>query len=879
MKVRDIRQHFLQFFADRGHEVVPSAPMVIKNDPTLMFTNAGMNPFKDIFLGNEQPTHNRVADTQKCLRVSGKHNDLEEVGVDTYHHTMFEMLGNWSFGDPSDPTAGYYKKESISWAWELLTAVYKLDPERLYVTVFEGDSGEGLEEDQEARQYWKKHIDEARILPGNKKDNFWEMGETGPCGPCSEIHIDLRTSEERAQVSGETLVNKDHPQVVEIWNLVFMELNRQANGKLVPLPAKHIDTGMGLERLTMAIQGVKSNYDTDIFQPIIREIENITGKKYAATDDKRDIAFRVISDHIRAISFAIADGQLPANTGAGYVIRRILRRAVRYAYSFLECRKPFLHELVSVLDREMGDFFPEIRSQQKLIVNVIREEEETFFRTLENGIARIEHFLSTSKQKEMDGKMAFELYDTFGFPIDLTALILSEAGVSIDMKAFESELQQQKERSRKATTIEAADWIVLKDQGLSEFTGYDHLEIPVRIIRYRAVKVKNKQQYQLVFDHTPFYPEGGGQVGDTGWIESDSEKIRILDTKKENQLIVHLSDRLPENPEASYTAHVDVRKRSLTAANHSATHLLHHALRKVLGTHVEQKGSLVHPDYLRFDFSHFSKVTEAELATIEEMVNQEIWGDAPLEEFRDTPKQKAEEMGAMALFGEKYGESVRVIKFGDSVELCGGTHVPRLGHIGWFKIISESGIAAGIRRIEALTNAGAKKYINEQLELLNQVRSALKTPHDPVKSIEELQQRNQQLQKEVEKAQRAQSANLKTELIGAVEKLNGASFLAQKVTLDSASIKNLSFELRNQFKDLFMILASESEGKATLTLALGDQIVEDKSLNAGKMIRELSAHIQGGGGGQQFFATAGGKNPAGIDAALEAGRKMLSELS
>ncbi len=878
MKVREIRQHFLQFFADRNHEIVPSAPMVIKNDPTLMFTNAGMNPFKDIFLGNEKSTHNRVADTQKCLRVSGKHNDLEEVGVDTYHHTMFEMLGNWSFGNPDNPSAGYYKKEAIAWAWELLTTVYKLDPKRMYVTVFEGDPDEGLEEDKEAREYWKQHIDESRILPGNKKDNFWEMGETGPCGPCSEIHVDLRTDEERSKIGGDTLVNNDHPQVVEIWNLVFMELNRQANGKLVPLPARHIDTGMGLERLTMAIQGVKSNYDTDIFQPIITEIESITGKKYSASDEKPDVAFRVISDHIRAISFAIADGQLPSNTGAGYVIRRILRRAVRYAYSFLECRKPFLHELVSVLDREMGDFFPEIRKQNKLIVNVIREEEETFFRTLENGIARIEHFLSNSKEKEMDGKTAFELYDTFGFPIDLTRLILGEAGVSIDQIGFESELQQQKDRSRQATAIEAADWVELEGQGLSEFVGYDHLESTVKITRYRSVKAKNKQQYQLVFDQTPFYPQGGGQVGDTGWIESENEKIQILETKKENQLVIHLADRLPKNPEASFTAHVNFLKRSLTEANHSATHLLHHALRKVLGTHVEQKGSLVHPDYLRFDFSHFSKVSETELLTIEELVNQEIWKDEALQEFRNYPRQEAEKMGAMALFGEKYGAEVRVIKFGDSVELCGGTHVQRLGNIGWFKIVSESGIAAGIRRIEALTNSGAKKYIDDQLDMLSQVKSVLKSPNDPLKSIEELQLRNQQLQKEVEKAQRAQSANLKTDLVEAVEKLNGASFLAQKVDLDASSIKNLSFELRNQFNDLFMILASESEGKATLTLVLGDQIVADKSLNAGKMIRELAIHIQGGGGGQQFFATAGGKNPQGIDAALAAGRKMLSEL-
>lgn len=879
MKVRDIRQQFLQFFSERQHQIVPSAPMVIKNDPTLMFTNAGMNPFKDIFLGNEQPKSHRVADSQKCLRVSGKHNDLEEVGVDTYHHTMFEMLGNWAFGDPQNPSAGYYKKEAIAWAWELLTTVYKLDPNRMYVTVFEGDAEEGLAPDDEARNFWKQHIAADRILNGDKKDNFWEMGETGPCGPCSEIHIDLRSDEQRNATPGHELVNNDHPQVVEIWNLVFMELNRQANGKLTPLPARHIDTGMGLERLTMAIQGVKSNYDTDIFQPIIRELGEIANVKYEAGDSKKDIAFRVISDHIRAISFAIADGQLPSNTGAGYVIRRILRRAVRYAFSFLNLREPFLFRLVEVLDREMGDFYPELNQQKKLITSVIREEEETFLRTLANGINRIEDFLKNHSGREMDGKTAFELYDTFGFPVDLTALILSEAGYSVDLKGFEAELQKQKDRSRKATAIEAADWVELGEQRMSEFIGYDQLSTQIRIVRYRAVKVKNKQQFQLVFDTTPFYPEGGGQVGDKGFIESETEKIQILDTKKENQLIIHLSDRLPEHPEAAFTAHVNTSTRALAAANHSATHLLHLALRKVLGNHVEQKGSLVHPDYLRFDFSHFSKVSEAELAEIENMVNQAIWSNIPLEEFRNMPREEALEMGAMALFGEKYGDQVRVIKFGESVELCGGTHVQRLGQIGWFKLTSESGIAAGIRRIEALTNEGARKFVLQQLELLNQVKSILKTPQDPVKSVEELLQRNQELQKEVEKAQRAQAANIKSELINAAENINGARFVSRKVDLDMASVKNISFEMRKQMDDLFMLLATEDGDKATLTLVLGDRLMKEKSLNAGKMIRDLAQHINGGGGGQQFFATAGGKNPAGIEAALEAGRKMLSELS
>lgn len=871
MKVKDIRQHFLDFFASKGHEIVSSAPMVIKNDPTLMFTNAGMNPFKDVFLGNENAPHPRVADTQKCLRVSGKHNDLEEVGVDTYHHTMFEMLGNWSFGD-------YYKAEAIAWAWELLNGVYKMDPNRLYVTYFEGDQSEGLEPDNEALELWKKHIDPTRILPGNKKDNFWEMGETGPCGPCSEIHVDLRPDTERTAQSGAELVNNDHPQVVEIWNLVFMEMSRSANGSLSPLPARHIDTGMGLERLAMALQGVTSNYDTDVFQPLIAQLEKTTGRKYGRTDSKPDVAFRVASDHIRAIAFAIADGQLPSNTGAGYVIRRILRRAVRYAFSFLDCREPFLHQLVPVLEREMGEVFPELRAQRALIENVIREEEEAFLRTLENGITRIETFLKTAKGGEMDGKTAFELYDTFGFPIDLTALILSESGWTVDRKSFESELQQQKDRSRKATAIEATDWTMLSEQGTSEFVGYDELEVPVKIIRYRAISMKKKQQYQLVFNHTPFYPEGGGQVGDTGMISNDTESIQILDTKKENNLIIHFSDRLPKNPEAEFTATVDAPKRQLTASNHSATHLLHYALRNVLGTHVEQKGSLVHPDYLRFDFSHFSKLSEDEIERIEFQVNHTIWSDIALQEFRAIPRAEAEKMGAMALFGERYGEAVRVIQFGDSKELCGGIHVPRLGHIGLFKIVSESGIAAGVRRIEALTNAGARNYLNAQLNLLQELKSHLKNPNDPVKGVRELQERNQTLQKELEKAQRAQAGNLKEDLMNQLEDVNGSRFVAQKVSLDAASIKDLSFQMRGDVENLFMLLGTEAEGKATLSLVLGDALVKEKSLNAGKIIRELAQHIQGGGGGQQFFATAGGKKPEGIDDALRAARELLNAL-
>jgi alanyl-tRNA synthetase len=869
MKALDIRQKFLDFFASKGHQIVASAPMVLKNDPTLMFTNAGMNQFKDIFLGNEPAKHNRVADTQKCLRVSGKHNDLEEVGVDTYHHTMFEMLGNWSFGD-------YYKKEAIEWAWELLTKEYGINPDNLYVTYFEGDPSENLPMDTEAYDLWKALVPESRILPGNKKDNFWEMGETGPCGPCSEIHVDLRTDAEKAAVPGSKLVNNDHPQVVEIWNLVFMEMNRQANGTLNNLPAKHIDTGMGFERLTMALQGKRSNYDTDIFQPIIGRIEELSGLKYTATDEKKDIAFRVISDHIRAISFAIADGQLPSNTGAGYVIRRILRRAVRYAFSFLNMKEPFMWQLVAVLEREMGKFFPELVSQRGLIENVIREEEEAFLRTLERGIVLIESVIKESKSDVVDGKKAFELYDTFGFPIDLTRLILSESGKTVDEAAFHEELEKQKTRSRQATAIEAADWVELKSLNLSEFIGYDHKQAAVNITRYREIVVQKNKQYQLVFDRTPFYPEGGGQVGDTGYIENGEEKIQILDTKKENNLIIHLCDKLPKQPEADFRAVVDVEKQALTACNHSATHLLHHTLRAVLGTHVEQKGSLVNADYLRFDFSHFAKVSESDLKEIENRVNREIWNNIPLQEHRNTSMEKARNMGAMALFGEKYGDSVRVIQFGDSVELCGGIHVPGTGNIGLFKITSEGGIAAGIRRIEAVTNATALKFFNDQLNLLNEARAALKNPHDVLKAIKELSDNNSLLQKELEKERMARAGNLKGDLLSNAEVINGITFVAAKVDLDAGSIKNLAFQMKDQVEQLFLILASEADGKVVLSVALSDALVNDKQLDAGKVIRELAPLVGGGGGGQKFFATAGGKNPAGINAALLQARSYLS---
>ena len=867
MKVRDIRQKFLDFFASKGHAIVPSAPMVIQNDPTLMFTNAGMNPFKDIFLGNEPARHPRVADTQKCLRVSGKHNDLEEVGVDTYHHTMFEMLGNWSFGD-------YYKDEAITWAWELLTVVYGIDPNLLYVTVFEGDESEKLPADDEARKLWERFVDSSRILQGNKKDNFWEMGETGPCGPCSEIHIDLRTEAERKNTPGAELVNHDHPQVVEVWNLVFMEMNRKADGSLHPLPKRHIDTGMGLERLAMALQGKTSNYDTDVFQPLIRATEKQCRMSYGASDSKQDVAFRVVSDHIRAIAFAIADGQLPSNTGAGYVIRRILRRAVRYAFSFLNLREPFLHKLVEVLEGEMGDAFPELKAQRNLIENVMREEEETFLRTLEKGISRIEELIQNGKNKELDGETAFELYDTFGFPIDLTALILSEAGWTVNMEGFEAALNRQKERSRAATAIETADWVLVSDNPEVEFVGYDNLSTEVHITRYREVTVKKKKQYQLVLNRTPFYPEGGGQVGDTGRIENAAERIEILDTRRENNLIVHFADKLPKDPAAAFTAYVDAQKRGTTAANHSATHLLHHALREVLGTHVQQKGSLVHPDYLRFDFSHFSKVSVEELERIEDMVNSAIESNLPLQEYRDIPQEEALKRGAMALFGEKYGDTVRMIEFGESRELCGGCHVPGTGNIGLFKIVSESGIAAGIRRVEALTGAAARNHVKQEMELLNKVRETLKNFNDPLKSITGLQEQNTKLQKEVEKARRAGAANLKDELKQKLENVGGVLFAAQKADLDAGAAKDLCFQLRNEVPQLFLVLASENDGKAVLSLVLGDEAV-NAGFNAGKIIREIATHIQGGGGGQAFFATAGGKNTGGIEAALRAARQIV----
>lgn len=834
-----------------------------------MFTNAGMNQFKDLFLGNAPATNKRVADTQKCLRVSGKHNDLEEVGHDTYHHTMFEMLGNWSFGD-------YFKKDAIAWAWELLTEVYSLPKDRLYVSVFGGDTNEGLATDDEARNFWKAFIAEDRIINGSKKDNFWEMGDTGPCGPCSEIHVDLRSDEDRTVVDGKSLVNNDHPQVVEVWNLVFMEFNRKADGSLEKLPEQHVDTGMGFERLCMALQGKKSNYDTDIFQPIITHIAKLAGLNYGE-NEKADIAMRVIADHLRAISFTIADGQLPSNTGAGYVIRRILRRAIRYGYADLNLRDPFIYTLVDVLVNEMGPFFPELLKQKELVKRVIHEEEANFLRTAAQGLQRLDQIIAELKGKTVDGAKAFELYDTFGFPVDLTALILRERGLTLDMAGFETEMAQQKERSRAATKLTTDDWIEVHEDNREEFVGYDQLEAEVRITRYRKVSAKKKTFYQIVLSHTPFYPEGGGQVGDTGYLESANAWIAIVDTKKENGQIIHFAEEIPANVKFPFRARVDVEKRMATANNHSATHLLHEALREVLGTHVEQKGSLVSPEHLRFDFSHFQKVTDEEIARIEQLVNTRIRANFTLEEFRNLPIAKAQEMGAMALFGEKYGDTVRAIKFGNSIELCGGTHVPATGAIGFLKIVHESAVAAGIRRIEAVTGAGAEQYVADEIAALREVQSILKNPKNPAAGIQSLQEENTRLQKEIEKLRAEKAGGMKDKLLNKAASINGIDLIAARVDLDNASIKNLVFELRNTKPNLVFVLANAAEGKVGLNIGLSDALLT-RGLNAGAMVREISPLIQGGGGGQPFFATAGGKNPDGIDAALNKAREILETI-
>lgn len=875
MTAKEIRQQYKDFFESKGHKIVHSAPIVVKNDPTLMFNNAGMNQFKNLFLGNKKSDVKRIANSQKCLRVSGKHNDLEEVGVDTYHHTMFEMLGNWSFGD-------YFKKEAIEWAWELLTEVYKLDKDRLYVTVFEGDKGDKLGLDQEAKDIWSGIVEADQIILADKKDNFWEMGEVGPCGPCSEIHVDLRDQEEIDKIGGKELVNKDHPQVVEIWNLVFMQYNRIKDGSLHPLSAQHIDTGMGFERLVMAMQGKKSNYDTDVFSPLIKEIEKISAKKYKEGEGhsdeqtKTNIAIRVIADHIRTLVFAIADGQLPSNTGAGYVIRRILRRAVRYGYQVLDLKEPFFHKLVDVLAKEMGDAFPELVSQKELCTKVIKEEEISFYRTLEQGIRRMDDLMKVNAStKKIEGKDAFELYDTFGFPFDLTALIASENGYEVSEKDFESSLQEQKDRSKKASKVDTSDWIVLKEDDKEEFIGYDTMDTSVYITRYRKVKANKKEFYQLVFNFTPFYAEGGGQVGDTGFIESEKEKVFITNTKKEDGLILHYADKLPEFPTLMFHAVVNAKKRALTANNHTATHLLHKALQDVLGSHVEQKGSLVNEKYLRFDFSHFSKVTDEELVEIETRVNTEIRKDIHLNELRNTPMKKAQELGAKALFGEKYGDLVRVIQFGDSIELCGGIHVESTGKIGSFKLISESSTAAGIRRIEAITSEAADKFVNDKLSLVLELNQILKLPKDLKKAVEDLIAQNSKLGKEIEKLNAAKAGDLKGELIKEITEVNGVNFLAKKVDLDAGGIKKIAFQMKSELDNLFLVLCNENNGKANITILVSEELSKSKDLHAGNIVRVLAKEINGGGGGQPFFASAGGSNPAGIPKVFELAKKYI----
>ena len=870
MTSAEIRTAFLEFFKSKGHQIVPSAPMVVKNDPTLMFTNAGMNQFKDIFLGNSPVKYKRIANTQKCLRVSGKHNDLEEVGIDTYHHTMFEMLGNWSFGD-------YFKKDAIAWSWELLTEIYKLPKDRLYVTVFEGDPKEKLAFDQESFDCWKNVIAEDRILRGNKKDNFWEMGDQGPCGPCTEIHIDLRSDKERQELDGKSLVNASHPQVIEIWNNVFMEFNRKADGSLEVLPAQHVDTGMGFERLCMALQGKTSNYDTDVFQPLIQFIAARAGVKYGS-NEKTDIAMRVMVDHIRAITFAIGDGQLPGNNKAGYVIRRILRRAVRYAFTFLNFKEPFLNKLVPLLADQFKDVFPEVKSQQDFIQRVVHEEEQGFLRTLETGIRKFEE----NKNKNISGEFAFELYDTFGFPIDLTQLMAREKGMDVDMNGFHACLEQQKERSRAASAIDTDDWVVLREEGDVEFVGYDELECDCHILRYRKVKSKNKEQFQLVLNKTPFYAESGGQVGDTGTLTSANEKVTITDTQKENNLIIQFCDRLPEDLMAEFHATVNRENRRMITNNHSATHLMHSALKRVLGDHVNQKGSLVNTEHTRFDFSHFTKVTDEEIARIEQMVNEKIRENIRLEEQRNVPVQKAMEMGATALFGEKYGEYVRVITFDPnfSRELCGGTHVSSTGQIGLFKIISEGAVAAGVRRIEAITADKADAYYKLQEEKLSRLNEILKNPKDLTERVKQLLDENNSLQEKMNQFINQKAQGVKNELITKSKSVNGINVIVDKLDLPTAdSIKNISFELKNQIDNLFFLAGAEIDGKAHLSLIISEHLIKEKNLNAMNIIRELSKEIQGGGGGQPFYATAGGKNPEGIDRALEKGRSMISGLN
>ncbi len=871
MKSQEIRAQFLNFFKEKEHLIVPSAPIVLKDDPTLMFNNSGMAQFKEYFLGNGIPKSKRIADTQKCLRVSGKHNDLEDVGFDTYHHTMFEMLGNWSFGD-------YFKKEAIDWAWEFLTEVLKLDKDRLYVSVFEGNPAENVPFDQEAFDLWKQYVAEDRIILGNKKDNFWEMGDQGPCGPCSEIHIDLRSNEERAKVSGRSLVNADHPQVVEIWNNVFMEFNRKADGSLEKLPAQHVDTGMGFERLCMAMQGVTSNYDTDVFTPLIAKVEEITGLKYTSNEvkniseeqNKTNIAIRVIVDHVRAVAFAIADGQLPSNTGAGYVIRRILRRAIRYGFTFLHKKEPFIFELVEVLSNQMGAFFPEIVSQKGLVTNVIREEEQSFLRTLDQGLQLLENIIKTNENQEISGSKVFELYDTFGFPKDLTALILKEKGFTYNEAEFEVELQKQKARSRAASEVSTDDWKILVDGNIEKFVGYDQTENEVKITRIRKVdSKKDGVLYQIVLDATPFYPEGGGQVGDKGTLVSANEIIEIIDTKKENNLILHFAKQLPENVSASFVAKVNTNLRTSTSKNHSATHLMHLALRSILGTHVEQKGSLVNPNYLRFDFSHFSKVSDDELRQVEASVNAQIEAQLQLVEHRNIPIKEALDKGAMALFGEKYGDNVRMIEFGQSKELCGGIHVKNTAEIWHFKIISEGAVAAGIRRIEAITGDAVKDFYASQENTLAEIKEVLKNPQDVLKSVASLQEDNAKLKKQLEQLMKEKIEGLKNTIASDFQEINGIQFLAKQVDLSMSSTKDLTQAIGTSKPNAFVFLASIEDNAPNIHCYISKELVAEKGLNAGNIIRELGKLIDGNGGGQPFFAFGKGKKVSGIKDALE----------
>lgn len=862
MKSKDIRKEFLHFFETKGHLIVDSAPIVLKDDPTLMFNNSGMAQFKEYFLGNGTPKSNRIADTQKCLRVSGKHNDLDDVGKDTYHHTMFEMLGNWSFGD-------YFKKEAIAWAWELLTEKYGISKDQIYVTVFEGDKGDGTSLDEEALELWKQHIAEDRILYGNKKDNFWEMGDIGPCGPCSEIHVDIRPEADRLAVDGKTLVNMDHPQVIEIWNLVFMQYQRKADGSLESLPARHIDTGMGFERLAMVLQGKSSNYDTDVFQPTINKLEEISGVKYGAAE-KTDIAIRVVVDHLRAVSFAIADGQLPSNTGAGYVIRRILRRAISYGYRFLGLKEPFIYKLYSILKAEMGDFFPELVKQETIVTGVIREEEASFLRTIEQGLNRLNQIIEQlGDSKVVPGDVIFELYDTFGFPADLSRIVAEDHGFTIDETGFEAEMAKQKERSKKATALVTDDWVILDDKGNETSIAYDNTEAEVKITRYRKVKNKKGEFFQLVFNQTPFYAESGGQIGDTGFISTLNETIEVVDTKKENNLVIHFVETLPENVNATFNAKVDTEKRNETTKNHSATHLMHEALREVLGTHVEQKGSYVGDDYLRFDFSHFSKMTDEELAIVEQKVNDKIAEALPLIEKRDCDINEAIADGAMALFGEKYGDKVRVIRFGSSIELCGGTHVKNTADIRLFRILSESSTAAGIRRIEAITSNKAIEAYKDAEKNYNDVLAALKTKNDAVKAVQHLLDENAELKKQLESFVAQQAAAEKATWKAAIKEINGVNFLAVKTNLDTNAAKQNAIDLTKEIENAFIVVGTNDAVKPSITISIAKNLVDEKGYNAGQIVKEIAKHINGGGGGQAFLATAGGKEVSGLDAALK----------